>query len=133
MKKTFNKKVALISRDKFMSKLLNFMLNNSSISAEHILSASELNETYAKKDSTPPNLIIYDCDSSRPGEELTCQPLKDYRLYNETPKLVISTFKVDCCACTEFTSGKCANIQKPFKVSHLKDTVKELVRYKSSD
>ena len=133
MEKTFKKTAALISRDKPTVKLINFMLDNSDISTELLLSAAELNETFAKKESSPPNLIIYDCDSSRQGEELVCQPLKEYSLYYETPKLVISTFKVDCGDCSEFKSGKCAHIQKPFKILDMTNTVKELVLYKLSD
>ena len=133
MEKIFKKRAALISRDKSTAKLIDFMLDNSDISTELVLSAAELNETFAKKESSPPNLIIYDCDSSRQGEEVVCQPLKEYRLYDMTPKLVISTFKVDCGSCTEFTSGKCAHIQKPFKVLDMANTVKELVLYKLSD
>ena len=133
MEKIFKKTAALISRDKPTVKLINFMLDNSDISTELVLSAAELNETSAKKDSSPPNLIIYDCDSSRQGEGLVCQPLKEYHLYDKTPKLVISTFKVDCGSCTEFTSGKCAHIQKPFKITEMTNTVKDLVFCKLSD
>jgi DNA-binding NtrC family response regulator len=133
VEKSFKKRAALISRDKPTAKLIDFMLDNSDISTELVLSAAELNETFAKKESPPPNLIIYDCDSSRQGEELVCQPLKEYSHYDKTPKLVISTFKVDCGSCTEFKFGKCAHIQKPFKLLDMVNTVNELVLHKLSD
>lgn len=133
MEKAFKKRAALISRDKPTAKLINLMLDNNDISTELLLNAAELNEMSAKKESPPPNLIIYDCDSPSQGEELVCQPLKEYTLYDKTPKLVISTFKVDCGSCNEFTSGKCAHIQKPFKVSAMANIINELVLFGLSD
>ena len=133
MEKIFKKRAALISRDKLTAKLINFMLDSSDIMAEHVLNAAELNEESPGKESSPPNLIIYDCDSPSQGEELLCQPLKEYSRCHETPKLVISTFKVDCGCCSEFISGKCAHIQKPFKVSDMANAVKELVLYNLSE
>lgn len=133
MEKTHKKTVALISRDKPTARLINLILDNSNISTELVSSAAELNETSEKKESPPPNLIIYDCYSSRQGEELVCQPLKEYNHYHKTPKLVISTFKVDCGNCSEFTSGKCAHIQKPFNILDMVNTVSELALYKRSE
>lgn len=133
MEKIIKKRAALISRDKPTVKLINFMLDSSDITTELVLNAAELNEKSAKKESPPPNLIIYDCDSPSQGEEVVCQPLKEYNLCHKTPKLVISTFKVDCGSCSEFTSGKCAHIQKPFKILDMANAVKELVLYNLSE
>ncbi|MDT8316721.1 MAG: hypothetical protein RQ824_01870 [bacterium] len=133
MEKTIKKRAALISRDNPTVKLINLVLNNSDISIELALSAAELNETSISKGSSPPSLIIYDCNLAMQGEELVCQPLKGYNLYHKTPKLVISTFKMDCGTCSEFEPGKCAHIQKPFKISDIANIINELALLKLSD
>ena len=107
-------------------KLLDCLLIKQEIAIEKVSSVAELKET-AKKGEVSPSVIVYDIASHKKGEGLLCEPLKEYPLYGETPRVILSTFKMECDACAEYKAGRCAHYQKPFKVKEVSATVKNFV------
>ena len=126
-KDDLRKSVLLISSDRPTAKLIDLMLESSDISTKILPSPGGLENPEIGMGDSLPNVIIYDCGICRQGDGPVCEPLKEFRFYDNTPRMVISTFKIECRDCGEFESGRCAHLQKPFTFVDMTKTLKDLL------
>ncbi len=126
MKDSSKKRVTVVSEDRSTTKLIDFMLSEDNFSVD-VMSSLEFDGRIGKGSPTP-NLIIYDYSGPVKGENLLCQTLKQYPQYDKTPRVVISTFLMECESCPEYKSGKCGHIQKPFHLNQVRRAIDKLVK-----
>ena len=126
-----DKRVALVSEDAMTVKLINYAFANYKISIDPFLTVEKLGNMEEDEEDFP-SAIIYDCPSRILDESLLCRPLKDCGLQENTPVLIISTLKKNCASCPEYEAGRCAHIQKPFKIKDMTAKLIALVEYQKS-
>ena len=124
MKEGSKKRVAVVSEDRPTAKLIDLMLNHDEFSVE-LLSAPEFIGK-AEKKMPSPSVIIYDYSGHMKGEAPLCQPINKYPQYEKTPRVIISTFSMECEECPGYKAGWCGHIQKPFHLEQVRGAIDAL-------
>lgn len=118
------KKVAILSKDKSTIKLIDCILSGDDFDKVEISAVEELNKRPGNTE--PPGIIIFDHSASQKPDELPCQPLREYNQFDLTPRVIFSTYRIDCTTCPSYQADKCAHYQKPFKIHDVSETVWKL-------
>ncbi len=74
-----------------------------------------------------PNIVIYDMPRRYAVEQNPCDWINKTAIFEDIPRIVISTSKKECSSCDLFKANKCAYLQKPFSLSNLSDMLKAIL------
>ena len=118
------KKICVISGNPVTSRLLSALISSNGFHVHHAcFSIDEINNL--KNDGPRPDVVIYDIAEPQIGGTGVCELIERFTISKITPKIIISSFEIDCTECFERQESKCAHFLKPWRGKELLGKISE--------
>ena len=118
------KKICIISGDPITSRLLSALISSNGFNTHHArFSVDEINNL--KNCKPHPHVAIYDVSEHQVANSGLCEFVKKHTISKKIPRIIVSSFEIDCMECLEKQEVNCAYFVKPRSSKELLKKVSE--------
>lgn len=120
-----NKRVCIISDHLVTSRLISALITSEGFDTHQIsFLIDEINNVKSIKPF--PDVVVYDVQEHQVMDSGLCKFIQKHLISKNIPRIIVSSFNIDCTECFERQEGKCAYFLKPWDRGNFLNKVAEL-------